>query len=211
MLTYLGISLTGPLALEDAELSELSTDALGEDGISVEAVFADGAGDDDDGDGLDGANDLKLQLQMDATHFQHELQKSLPAVQKNIVATAAETHEVPDRDISDDIADAHIVDELRNFAGGADEPAQTFDLVGPEDFLARICRKKSLGGWGGSTNSIATSRVRWADSLFEIQRRSFFIMVHHSQLLFVSAEQKNRNNGSRKSASFCRKELWWQV
>lgn len=160
MLTYLGISLTGPLALEDAELSELSTDALGEDGISVEAVFADGAGDDDDGDGLDGANDLKLQLQMDAKHFQHELKKSLPAVQKNIVPTAAETHEVADRDISDDIADAHIVDELRNFAGGADVPyhhAQTFDLV--EDLHAFAEKNR----WGDGVGQQIASQPAGSD------------------------------------------------
>jgi hypothetical protein len=64
---------------------------------------------------------------LDAAAFKHDLKKSLPAVRKNIVARSTETSGQPDRDIADDIADAHIVEELRSFAVNdicVDEPLE---------------------------------------------------------------------------------------
>lgn len=104
------IFMAGLLALKDVSTDAQEIGVAAVVGPSVEDVFADGAGDDD------GTDDLHEQLQLDAAAFKHDLEKSLPAVRKNIVARSTETSAQPDRDIADDIADAHIVEDLRSFA-----------------------------------------------------------------------------------------------
>ena len=99
----------GPLAIADA----VETDADHGDAVlddpTVEAVFDDGCGGDDPID--------PSELEVDAAAFPHDLFKSIKAVKSGDDVSTVEPLLV-DPDVCDDLADAHVVEDLKHAASG---------------------------------------------------------------------------------------------